>query len=148
MLQKNEDNLRSVLKVKQEDYEEVTDIENIQIVVHRLKSSICSMLGLSEIVIVVTSTPPKYIIDSGREKRGDLGAEDMSHGTRDVILPPSFLLSLFFLCFLWISFFYRKMVISSGTKNCIRLFIYFYKNSLLLRYQLSHSFFTIKSNTR
>jgi hypothetical protein len=73
MLQKNEDNLRSVLKVKQEDYEEVTDIENIQIVVHRLKSSICSMLGLSEIVIVVTSTPPKYIIDSGREKRGIWG---------------------------------------------------------------------------
>ena len=75
MLQNNEDNLRSVLKVKQEDYEEVTDnIENIQTVVHRLKSSICSMLGLPEIVIVVTSTQPKYTIDSGREKReGDLG---------------------------------------------------------------------------
>jgi hypothetical protein len=61
------------LKVKQEDYEEVTDIENIQTVVHRLKSSICSMLGLPEIVIVITSTQPKYIIDSGREKRGGSG---------------------------------------------------------------------------
>ena len=71
---RNEGNLRRVLKVKQEDYEEATDIEDIQTVVHRLKCSICSMLGLLEIITVVTSAQPEYIIDSRREKReGDLG---------------------------------------------------------------------------
>jgi hypothetical protein len=104
------------------------------------------MLGLPEIVVVVvTSTQPKYTIDSGREKReGDLGAEDMSHGTRDVILPPSSLLSLFFLCFLWISFFYRKMVISSGTKNCIVYLSTFIRILFYYVTRLSYSFFHYK----
>ena len=34
---RNEDNLRRVLKVKQEDYEEATDIEDIQAVVTEIE---------------------------------------------------------------------------------------------------------------